>query len=200
MSVNSIQLQGIHNLSNILGAIALTKVFGVPTKIIKKVVLGFKGVEGRMQLVRELRGVKYYNDTTATTPDAVMAALNSFSQKVVLLAGGTDKKLEFQELAKAIKGKAKALILFEGTATEKLVKELRKINYNENLVFVDSMKEAFKQAKYILKQGDIFILSPGAASFGLFINEFDRGDQFNQAVKKLGHASASAATKSLADR
>jgi UDP-N-acetylmuramoylalanine--D-glutamate ligase len=93
--------------------------------------------------------------------------------------------LDFKELAKKIKEKTKSIILFEGTATEKLVKELRSINYNENIVFVDSMKEAFKQVKYILKKGDIFLLSPGAASFGLFISEFDRGEQFNQAVKKL---------------
>ncbi len=183
--VKSVLLVGTHNLSNVLGAVALAKVFGVPTRIIKKAVSEFKGVEGRLQLIREFGGIKYYNDTTATTPDAVIAALNSFPPKVVLLAGGTDKKLEFRELAKTIKAKVRSLILFEGTATDKLVKELRKINYNENLVFVDSMKEAFKQAKYILKPGDTFILSPGAASFGLFINEFDRGDQFNYAVKNL---------------
>jgi UDP-N-acetylmuramoylalanine--D-glutamate ligase len=158
----------------------------VPTQIIKKEIKNFKGVDGRMQLIREFRGVKYYNDTTATTPDAVMAALSSFDQKIVLLAGGTDKKLEFKELAKMIKAKTRALILFEGSATDKLVKELRKINYNENLIFVEAMKEAFRQAKYILQKGDIFLLSPGAASFGLFINEFDRGDQFNEAVKRLG--------------
>jgi UDP-N-acetylmuramoylalanine--D-glutamate ligase len=185
IAIKDVRLQGEHNLSNILAAIALTKIFGAPTAIIRKAVKNFKGIEGRLQLIREFQGVKYYNDTTATTPDAVMAALNSFDQKVALLAGGTDKKLEFKKLAKMIKAKARVLILFEGSATDKLVKELRKINYNENLVFVESMKEAFKQAKYILQKGDVFLLSPGAASFGLFINEFDRGDQFNEAVKKL---------------
>lgn len=185
IKVNDIQLKGSHNISNILGAIALTKSFGVPSRIIKKAIINFKGIEGRMQLIRELKGISYYNDTTATAPDAVIAALNSWPQKVVLLAGGTDKKLEFKELAMTIKNKVRALILFEGSATDKLVKELRKINFNENMVFVDSMAEAFKQAKYILQPDDIFILSPGAASFGLFTNEFDRGDQFNEAVKKL---------------
>jgi len=185
MPINSIQLSGKHNLSNVLAAICLTKIFGASSKIIKKVISEFKGIEGRLESIRELKGIKYYNDTTATTPDAVIAALNSFKQKVVLLAGGTDKKLNFKELAKAIKNKVRVLILFEGTATKKLVAELKKINFNQDLIFVDSMKEAFKQAKYILQNGDIFLLSPGAASFGLFINEFDRGEQFNREVKRL---------------
>lgn len=185
INTKDITLPGTHNLSNVLGAIILTKLFGVPSRTIRQEIKKFKGVDSRLQLIREYQGIKYYNDTTATTPDAVMAALNSFDRKVVLLAGGMDKKLDFKELARVIRNKTRALILFEGTATVKLVKELRKINYNQNLVFVDSMKEAFNQAKYILQKGDIFLLSPGAASFGLFINEFDRGDQFNEAVKKL---------------
>jgi len=185
IKAGDIQLAGAHNLANILAAICLVKIFKVPDAIIRNEIKNFKGIEGRLEFISQCQGIKYYNDTTATTPDAVSAALNSFDQKVVLLAGGTDKKLDFKELAKKIKEKTKSIILFEGTATEKLVKELRSINYNENIVFVDSMKEAFKQVKYILKKGDIFLLSPGAASFGLFISEFDRGEQFNQAVKKL---------------
>jgi len=183
--VKNIQLRGLHNLSNILGTITLTKIFGVPSSIIKKVVSNFKGIEGRLQFIREFNKIKYYNDTTATTPDAVIAALNTLGEKVVLLAGGADKKLEFKELAKIIKNKVRALVLFKGTATDKLVKELRKIKYQGKLALVNSMPEAFKQARKILKPGDIFLLSPGAASFGLFINEFDRGDQFNNAVNKL---------------
>jgi len=185
INIKDIKLKGEHNLLNILAAVCLTKILSIPTNIIKKEIKNFSGIDYRLQLVREYKGVKYYNDTTATTPDAVTAALNSFKQKVVLLAGGTDKKLNFKDLAKVIKQKVRALILFEGTATEKLIKELKKINFNQDLIFVDSMPEAFKQAKYILKAGDIFLLSPGAASFGLFINEFDRGDQFNQEVKKI---------------
>ena len=185
LNTNKIKLAGEHNLSNVLAAACLTKIFGVPNKIINEVVAEFKGIEGRLQLVRNFQRIKFYNDTTATTPDAVIAALNFFKQKVVLLAGGTDKKLNFKDLARVIKQKVRALILFEGTATEKLVKELKKINCNQELIFVDSVPEAFKQAKYILKAGDVFLLSPGAASFGLFINEFDRGAQFNQEVKKL---------------
>ncbi|MBD3359814.1 MAG: UDP-N-acetylmuramoyl-L-alanine--D-glutamate ligase [Candidatus Buchananbacteria bacterium] len=185
LNIKNIKLQGEHNLANVLAACTLTYVFGLPFELIAKTVKGFKGIEGRLQLIRQHQGIKYYNDTTATAPDAVIAALNSFEKPVVLLAGGTDKKLEFKQLARAIKKQVKALILFEGTATDKLIKELNKIKFDKTLIIVDSMREAFSQAKYILESGDIFLLSPGAASFGLFVNEFDRGEQFNKQVKKL---------------
>ncbi len=184
IKVKDIKLPGEHNLANVLAAISLTKVYGVPEAKIKKTVSQFKGIEGRLELIRKYKGIKYYNDTTATAPDAVIAALKLFDQPVVLLAGGTDKKLQFKELAQAIKNNVKALILFEGSASEKLAKELRKINFDKTIVFADSMSEAFKQAKYILEKGDVFILSPGAASFGMFINEFDRGEQFKKEVYK----------------
>jgi len=185
IKVQAIKLQGEHNLENVLAAVTLAMVYKVPLKIIKKAISKFKGLASRLELIREFNGVRYYNDTTATTPDAVIAALNSFPPKVVLLAGGTDKKLVFKDLAKVIKKKVKAIILFEGTATEKLLKELKKIKFNKDLFIVNSMESAFDAARSILAKGDVFLLSPGAASFGLFINEFDRGEQFNRGVKHL---------------
>jgi UDP-N-acetylmuramoylalanine--D-glutamate ligase len=164
---------------------AVAKLFKIKQEDIKKTVENFKGVDNRLELVRSYQGIKYYNDTTATTPDAVIAALNSFKEPIVLLAGGTDKKLDYKNLAQEIKAKARAVIVFEGSGTAKLVKELKKINFNKTLVFVDSINEAFKQAQYILDKGDVFLLSPGAASFGMFKNEYDRGDQFIKQVEKL---------------
>ncbi len=180
-----LQIPGKHNLSNVAAAIKVAEIFKIKQNKIKNTVEQFLGVPNRLELLRYYKGIKYYNDTTATTPDAVIAALKSFNQKIVLLAGGTDKKLDFKKLAKEIKQNVKALILFEGSATEKLVKELKKNNFNKNIIFVDSMSEAFKQAKYILQPGDIFLLSPGAASFGMFNNEFDRGEQFKKQVLKI---------------
>jgi UDP-N-acetylmuramoylalanine--D-glutamate ligase len=185
LKIEEIKIPGQHNLANILAAVAIAKAYGISTRIIRQVVMNFKGIESRLELIREVRGVKYYNDTTATTPDATIAALNSFKQKVVLLAGGTDKGLVFQQLAKALKEKTKALILFEGTATVKLAKELKNNHYQAPIFYVKSMPEAFKRAKSILEKGDIFLLSPAAASFGLFVNEFDRGDKFNKQIKLL---------------
>ncbi len=180
-----LKIRGNHNLANIAAAIKVAEIFEIKLGKMEKVVENFQGLPNRLELVREYKGIKYYNDTTATTPDAVIAALKSFDQKVVLLAGGTDKKLEFKQLAQEIKNKVKCLILFEGTATQKLARELKKNKFDKTTIFVDSMAEAFKQAKYILKQGDVFLLSPGAASFGMFINEFDRGKQFKKLVLKI---------------
>jgi UDP-N-acetylmuramoylalanine--D-glutamate ligase len=184
LNLKDIKLMGEHNIENVLAAVALTMAMQIPLKAVRLVIKKYKGLEGRLELVATKRGIKFYNDTTATTPDALIAALNSFKQKVVLLAGGTDKELEFREVAKVIKKKTKALILFQGTATEKLIRELQRVGFEKELFLVKCMSEAFCEAKKILKRGDIFLLSPGAASFGIFVNEFDRGDQFNKEVRK----------------
>lgn len=185
LAAKEIKIKGRHNISNVLAAITLSKIFGAPAKLIRSEIKKFKGIEGRLELVKEVNGIKYFNDTTATTPDAVIAALNTFDQKVVLLAGGTDKELDFKDLAPVIKTKTKALILFEGTATDKLLKSLAQAGYTDKILTVKSMPQAFALAQKILKRKDIFLLSPAAASFGLFKNEFDRGGQFNQQVNKI---------------
>ncbi|MDD5341265.1 MAG: UDP-N-acetylmuramoyl-L-alanine--D-glutamate ligase [Patescibacteria group bacterium] len=185
IKLKNVRLIGQHNEENILAAITLSLAMKVPISIIRQAIKKYKGLSGRLELVAIKNGVKFYNDTTATAPDALVAALNSFDKKVVLLAGGTDKKLDFKEAARVIKKKTKHLILFNGTATEKLIRELRRAKFDNEIILADSMSEAFYEAKQMLERGDIFLLSPGAASFGLFINEFDRGDQFNKEVKKF---------------
>jgi len=186
---NQILLPGEHNLANCLAAINVAKIYKVANKDIAQVLKNFKGLDDRLQLVREYQGIKYYNDTTATTPDACIAALKTLNPdaktNIILLAGGNDKKLDYSDLAKEIKKRVKALIVFEGTATPKLVKALKQNKFDKSLIYVDTMKEAFRQAKYLLTKGDIFLLSPAAASFGLFLNEFDRGSQFVKEVKKI---------------
>ncbi len=170
-----IRLPGEHNLYNISAAIIIAKIFKIPDSFIKKTLKNFKGIEGRLEFVKEIRGVKYYNDTTATIPEATIAALKSF-KNIILIAGGTDKKLDFKKLAKEISNRVKLLILLPGTATEKI---------NNKGIKVKSMKIAVKIAYKNAKKGDIVLLSPGCTSFGLFQHEFDRGDQFKKWVKKL---------------
>ena len=184
---------GEHNKENIAFAIKTCEVLGISKKDIKKAVESFKGVPGRLEFVREIKGVKYYNDTTATTPEAAIVALRALnsppklssgkfkraSRNVILLAGGADKNLDYREFAKIIPKYVKTLILFKGEATDKLLRELRITNYElrikENIT---SMKEALETAKASAKKDDIILLSPAAASFGIFKNEFDRGEQF----------------------
>jgi len=182
-----LKIQGEHNLANVAAAIKVGQILKLSQSKIKQAVEGFKGVSGRQYLVRDYKNIKYINDTTGTTPEAAMAAINTYHTQggIVLLAGGADKKLNYKEFAPVIDKKVKALILFEGKASDQLARELKKIGFSKKMIYVNSMTQAFKQAKNILESGDILLLSPAAASFGLFNNEFDRGDQFNEQVKKI---------------
>jgi len=125
--ISDIKIPGSHNLENILAAICVVKIFGIKNADIRKVLRGFLGVANRLELVREIKGVKYYNDTTATNPDGAVSALKAFKAKkkrVILIAGGVDKNLDYSEFAKIIKKEVKELILFPGTATDKILKEI----------------------------------------------------------------------------
>ncbi len=168
-------------------AIAVAKILGIPESIVQKTIKNFKGAPGRLELIVEKNGVKYYNDTTATTPDAAIFALNSLGKykgRIILIAGGVDKKLDYKNLAGEIKKYCKALILFKGTASEKILKSLR-VTGRALRKNMKSMEEAVKIARRFAKKKDIILLSPAAASFNMFKNEFDRGNQFNKFVKLL---------------
>lgn len=188
-------------------AYAVAKLFGVGDRRIRKVLRNFHGLEGRQEKIAETRGVTFINDTTATIPEATIAALQRFHPlakmrggKIILIAGGADKKLDFREMARAVKKYVDALVLLPGTATEKIKKCFSGRSQRNTLnppslsfrkgglgrIFnVNSMREAVKIARKLAGKGDYVILSPGAASFGLFLNEFDRGKQFVDSVHKL---------------
>ncbi len=192
-SIRELKIKGEHNISNILSAISTAKLLKIPPKDIKAVLKEFKGVSFRQEFIGEIRGVKYFNDTTATMPQASQAAIRTLRQsfpkaKIILIAGGVDKNLDYKNLAKEIEKNIEKLILFSGTASDKIKKELSVTRYfREKRVIsnIGSMEEAVKTAAKTVKKGDIVVLSPGAASFNLFKNEFDRGEQFNKAVKSL---------------
>jgi UDP-N-acetylmuramoylalanine--D-glutamate ligase len=189
-NLSDIKLAGQHNLANVLAAISVADLYNVPRQKIKSSLRTFTGLEGRLQFIVELKGVKYINDTTATAPDAALAAIKTISQslaeqkkgKIILIAGGADKNLDFKELGNVISEKCGAVILLEGTATAKLKKE---ISHALPISKANSMEKAVALASKIAKTGDIVLLSPGCASFGLFKHEFDRGKKFNEAVKSL---------------
>ncbi|MEK7573942.1 MAG: UDP-N-acetylmuramoyl-L-alanine--D-glutamate ligase [Patescibacteria group bacterium] len=165
-------------------AVKAAEILGVPQKSIAKVLKNFRGLAGRQETVRELKNRIFINDTTATNPTAVLIALQSLSLKyqrpIVLIAGGQDKNLDYKKMAQEINKKVKTPVLLPGNATEKLKKNLR-----SGFLEVKNMKEAVKKAYDLSQAGDLILLSPGAASFNLFENEFDRGEQFNQCVKNL---------------
>jgi UDP-N-acetylmuramoylalanine--D-glutamate ligase len=184
--LNDIKLRGGHNLHNVLAAVGATVAFGVSPEKICEAVSKFRNVPHRLEVVREIGGVRFVNDTTATMPEAAIAGINSFSESLILIAGGADKNLEFKYFAKIISEKVKSLILLKGEATEKIKAELKKIGAEKIIDSeFDSMEKAVIRAKDISGPGDLVLLSPGAASFGIFLNEFDRGEKFRQAVGKL---------------
>lgn len=179
-----IKIMGQHNLENIAVAIETCKCLGINDPVIKKSVENFAGIPGRFEFIREIKGVKYYNDTTATTPEAVIASLKTmrkYKGKIILIGGGADKELDYKEYARIVKKYVKALFLFKGAATDKIARAIGKNKFPVKVV--DSMKKAIGIVRANAEKGDVVLLSPGAASFGLFSNEFDRGDQFNKLVK-----------------
>lgn len=189
LSIADVKMRGRHNIGNILAAIGATLAYGVEAKVIRKAIMNFSGVPHRLELVREKNGVKYYNDTAATVPQAAALALESFDEPIVLIAGGNNKGLEFDAFGEAIAKRAKDIVFFKGEATEKIIKSMRKClpesERERDFAMVDSMEEAVRIASDKASKGDVVLLSPGATSFSLFNNEFDRGEKFRAAVKNL---------------
>ncbi len=182
-SRDDISVVGDHNLANVLAASTAGLTLGMGVGKIRAAVKKFKGLHDRLEFVRKINKVVYYNDTTSTSPDAAIAALRSFTDKpIVLIAGGTDKKLLYDSMARTIRHQAVKVILLPGTATVKLQQALK--GYKEQLLAL-TMNQAVRLAKQLAAPGAVVLLSPGAASFGLFLHEFDRGEKFKQAVKSL---------------
>ncbi len=193
----ALAVPGEHNQHNARMAAAAARAVGVNEKIITSALRAFKGLPYRQQVVAKKRGVTFVNDTTATTPDGTIAALRVYGfprtkkmtdfegNYVQLIFGGADKELEFGEVAKVLgQRKDVAVYLLPGTAHAKIKKEFdkQKVCYMD----VKDLRDAFRHMKPYLTRGDVVLLSPGCASFGLFKNEFDRGDQFNALVKRYG--------------
>jgi len=180
------KLIGEHNKENIAAAIEVAKIIKIKQEIIKKAVANFKGLEHRIELVKEYQGVKYYDDSFATTPEATIIALKSFTQPIIVLLGGADKKANFKKLAEEVKKRVKFVILLKGDATQRIKKELLKIGFViKNIKLIDNIKDAVKIAQKNSIIGDIVLLSTACASFGMFKNYKERGKLFKIEVKKI---------------
>lgn len=182
--VHDVKILGDHNIMNALGASLVAHFAGVSDENIHQTLKIFAGLPGRQQIVAEIEGVVYVNDTTATSPDGTIAALKRFGNggNIILIAGGASKGLAIDDLAKEIREQCKYVVLFEGTALEQFVGA---IGESVLMAKANSMQMAIDAARKEAKLGDVILLSPGTASFGVFKNEFDRGDQFNATVEKL---------------
>ncbi len=179
-------LFGDHNLENIAAARALCIELGVDEGIIRGVVENFMPVEFRLEKIREINGVIFINDAASTAPIAGVKALEAFGDKVLLICGGATKGLPIDDFAKTICDHSKHVALLSGTETEGLKNKIKEFG-GENLIIgvFDNFEMAVETLYKKAKSGDIILLSPGCASFGMFKNEFDRGEQFNKIVNAL---------------
>jgi UDP-N-acetylmuramoylalanine--D-glutamate ligase len=172
-------IPGEHNRANAALAARALMALKVGEDVIRNGLESFPGVEGRLQYVRDVKGVKIYNDNNATTPEATIAALNSFPERsIVLVCGGSDKGLDLDTLVAEIQRTCEKVVLLAGTGSTKLQTH---IVGNVH----DTLKGALEEALSTAQPGDVVLFSPGFASFGLFKNEYDRNDQFLALVKSL---------------
>ena len=185
---DDIKLRGIHNYENICAALAATETLTTENTQIEAI-KNFNGVEHRLEFVRELDGVKYYNDSIGTSPASTIAGLNAFDENIILLAGGSDKGLDYKEIGETIAKKVGTLIL-TGPTSEK-IENATKIalidspNKSLDIVHCTNLEEAVKIAKQKSNSGDIVLLSPASASFDAFKNFEERGKKFKQLVNEL---------------
>ena len=184
---DDVKLRGIHNYENICAALAATDTLVSREKQVQAI-KEFNGVEHRLEFVRELDGVKYYNDSIGTSPASTIAGLNSFDENIILLAGGSDKGLDYTEIGKKISEKVGTLILTGPTAPiiEKATLNAIAENGNSvNIIHCNDLEEAVKKAQKVAKTGDVVLLSPASASFDAFKNFMERGEKFKELVNKL---------------
>jgi UDP-N-acetylmuramoylalanine--D-glutamate ligase len=178
----SLLVPGPHQRKNLLGAALALRLFGLQAAEISAAMGSFKGVEHRLEFFAEKNGVRWYNDSAATIPQAVAAALSSFDSPIVLITGGTDKNLDFEPLRELL-SKPKAIILLAGTGSEKIraMLDAEGIPYGGPF---DKLEAAVREAAAAAKSGDTVLLSPGCTSFGMFLHEFDRGNKFKESARE----------------
>ena len=187
VNMNNSNLRGVHNGENACAAIAATSnLANVETQ--SKAIYKFKGVNHRLEFVKEIDNVKWFNDSIASSPTRTIAGLNSFNENIVLIAGGYDKHLDYNSLAKPIINKVSNLILL-GQTSNKIYDavniELKKSDNKINMYKVETLEDAITKAKEVSKKGDIVLFSPASASFDMFKNFEERGNKFKQIVNKL---------------
>ena len=185
---NFVARWGEHNLANLVVAIRVAKIFGIADDKIKERIETLPQIKFRQEKVFDNGEIEIYNDTSATSPEATIAAVERFkvSENLILISGGTDKELEFAGFAKEIGSMVKPenLVLLSGSATEKMKKELNLDSYNEFDTLEDCVKKALDLAKSLVGK-KVILFSPASKSFEKFKNEFDRGEKFNVIVKEL---------------
>ena len=183
VNVNDLNLLGVHNYENVMAAVGISLSFGVPIEKIREVLVRFQAVEHRIEYVAEKRGVKFYNDSKGTNPDAAIQGIRAMNRRTLLIGGGYDKDSEYDEWIEAFDGKVKKLVLLGATA-EKIAACARRHGFTE-LAFADSLEEAVNICYDNAERGEAVLLSPACASWGMFRNYEERGRIFKEIVRNL---------------
>jgi len=177
-----VRVPGMHNRENAAFAVEALRALGVSEEEIQKGLESFEGVEGRLQFVKEIRGIKIYNDNNSTTPEATIAALKALDHEkknIILIAGGSDKGLDMSALLYEIAHTCKRVILLAGKGTDRVVP------FMQDYSIFDSLEAAVHEAVRAAQPGDVVLFSPAFASFGMFKNEYERNDRFLQIMKDV---------------
>ena len=182
LDVKDIKIPGDHNIRNIMAAVIACKLLKIDLDVIKKSIASFTGVEHRIEFVREVDGVKYYNDSKGTNPDSTEVAVAAMDGDVVLIAGGYDKGADFDNLIEKSKDKLKTAILFGQTA-EKISNSCK--NHGVEFYITEDLKKAVELAKKLAIKGDDVLLSPACASWDMYKSYEVRGQHFKDLVKEL---------------
>ncbi|MFP3155154.1 UDP-N-acetylmuramoyl-L-alanine--D-glutamate ligase [Lachnospiraceae bacterium ZAX-1] len=181
--VKELKLIGIHNYENVMAAIAMAYSFGVSIEKMKEVLVRFSGVAHRIEYVATKQGVRYYNDSKGTNPDAAMQAIKAMQWPTLLIGGGYDKGSKFEPWILAFEGKVKKLILL-GSTKEQIAEAAEKCRFHD-YVFVKDLKEAVKVCQQNAQPGDAVLLSPACASWDMFHSYEERGDKFKEYVNSI---------------
>jgi UDP-N-acetylmuramoylalanine--D-glutamate ligase len=183
-----IRLRGEHNIRNVLAACTIAGAAGIPVEVMREVIRNFTGVEHRLEPVRTVDGVTYVNDSIATAPERVMAALRSFDEPIILLAGGRDKKLPWGEMASLTAQRVRHLVTFGeyGPTIAEQVRAARLLGGRlEGIDTFRTLDEAVKRASEVAQQGDVVLLSPGGTSYDAYEDFEARGEHFKALVAAL---------------
>ncbi len=182
-SVKELNLPGRHNHENVMAAVAMALAYGVDLEQIRYVLVRFQAVEHRIEFVKEVNGVVYYNDSKGTNPDAAIKGIQAMDRPTLLIGGGYDKNSSYEEWIEAFDGKVRYLVLI-GQTREKIAETARKLGF-ENIVMADSLEEAVAFCAKNALPGDAVLLSPACASWGMFPNYEVRGKMFKEMVHQL---------------
>ena len=184
-NISELQIFGRHNYENVMAAAAMAIAFGVPDTQIRDALREFRAVEHRIEYVTEKRGVRFFNDSKGTNPDAAIQAVKAMQWPTLLIGGGYDKGSDYEEWIRAFEGKVKKFVLL-GATREKIAETAKSCGFPaEDIIFAEDLREAVDACYENAKEGDAVLLSPACASWGMFQNYEERGNSFKEMVKEL---------------